>query len=299
MDKLNQITNNFMKRGIAKGKSELLTISEFKELERLILNTKDKYLKKGSFTQNIIGIDKNIDRFIEKIITNTEVQSTLQKLLGDNYILRLCSVRYNTPYDKGLMMHQDSLGEIGLMILLNNQPDASTVFFPGSQLIPSNKKFVEMVSWNSLKLMKIAKYFLMRAKGDVGNYYYINKRTWHGRTPGKSNYTKISLFISFFPVSSKRKDLCTEDASYNDRKSEYNLVTEPNLRKIISRENYLSAIENFEKEINPEYSLSMKTHSNEQILKNKTYFVFMIFKIALLELLFIPIRLKRVFKVKW
>ena len=43
----------------------------------------------------------------------------------------------------------------------------------------------------------------------------------------------------------------------------------------------------------------MRTHSNEQILKNKTYFVFMIFKIALLELLFIPIRLKRVLKVKW
>ena len=68
---------------------------------------------------------------------------------------------------------------------------------------------------------------------------------------------------------------------------------------MISRENYFSAIENFEKEINPEYSLSMRTHSNEQILKNKTYFVFMIFKIALLELLFIPIRLKRVLKVKW
>ena len=77
MDKPNQIINDFMKRGIAKGKSELLSVSELKELESLILNTKDKYLKKGSFTQNIIGIDKNIDRFIEKIITNTEVQSTL------------------------------------------------------------------------------------------------------------------------------------------------------------------------------------------------------------------------------
>ena len=89
------------------------------------------------------------------------------------------------------------------MILIINH--ASTVFFLITQLIPSNKKFVEMVSWNSLKLMNIAKYFLMRAKGDAGNYYYINKRTWHGRTPGKSNYTKISLFISFFPVSSKER----------------------------------------------------------------------------------------------
>jgi len=295
MLEVNKIINNFMKKGIVKGKSELLSSTEIKELENLILKNKDTHLMKGEVTHNIIGIDKSIDKLIEKILTNSEVQSTLLNLLGKNYLLRLCGVRYNEPIDKGLMMHQDSDGEVGLMILLNNQPDGSTVFFPGSQLIPPKKNLVRKVSWNSLKLMNVAKYFLMRAKGYAGNYYYIHKKTWHGRTPGKSNKTKISIFISFFPVSSKRKDLCKDDPKYNSRKHQYALVTEPNLKNLISRENYHYAIEAFEKTINPTFSLSMKVSSYDQILKNKFYITWAVLKIIFLEILFLPITIKRFF----
>ena len=53
----------------------------------------------------------------------------------------------------------------------------------------------------------------------------------HGTEEPQENLIIRKYHISFFPVSSKRKDLCTDDATYNDRKSEYNFVTEPNLRK--------------------------------------------------------------------
>lgn len=295
MHEVNEIINSFMKKGIVKGKSELLSSTEIKELEKLILKNKNNHLIKGEVTHNIIGIDKSMDKLIEKILTNSEVQSTLLNLLGKDYLLRLCSVRYNDPNDKGLMLHQDSDGEIGLMILLNDQPDGSTVFFPGSQLIPPKKNLVRKVSWNSLKLMNVVKYFLMRAKGHAGNYYYIHKKTWHGRTPGKSDKTKMSIFISFFPVSSKRRDLCKDDPRYNSRKHQYALVTEPSLKNMISRENYQHAIEAFEKTDNSKFSLSMMVSSYDQILKNKFYVTWVILKIIILEILFFPLSVKRFF----
>ena len=113
-----------MKKGIVKGRSELLSDFEIKELENLIIKSKNKHLKDGEVSQNIIGIDKRIDEILEKILTNTEVQNILLKLLGKNYLIRQIFARYNEPNDKGLTLHQDSIGEAGLMVLLIiNQTD--------------------------------------------------------------------------------------------------------------------------------------------------------------------------------
>ena len=46
MLELNKIINNFMKKGVVKGKSELLSSEEIKELENLILKNKDNHLMK-------------------------------------------------------------------------------------------------------------------------------------------------------------------------------------------------------------------------------------------------------------
>ena len=224
MSNINQIVNTFKKKGIAKGKAEILSFDEIKKLQELILDKKNEYLEKNEVYHNIIGIDKNIDKLIEKVLTNLEIKPTLEKILGKDYLLRLCSVRYNEPNDKGLALHQDSIGEIGLMILLNDQPDGSTVFFPGSQLIPSNKHLASKVSWNSLKLSKISKFFLFAGKGKAGDYFYIHKRTWHGRKPGLSKKTKMTIFISFYPVSAKRSNLCIFDPKFNKVRDKYSTV---------------------------------------------------------------------------
>ena len=282
-----------MKKGIVKGKSELLSKSEIKELESLILKSKNKHLKDGEVSQNIIGIDKRIDELIEKILTNSEIQNTLIKVLGKNYLIRQIFARYNEPDDNGLALHQDAIGEAGLMILVNDQPDGSTVFFPGSQSIPSEKHMAQKVSWNSLKLINLTKYFLMPAIGNAGSYYYFLHRTWHGRTPGKSNKTKISIFFDMFPVSAKRKDYLYESA-YNSM-IDWEFVTQPNLKKMISRKSYHSAVEIFEKSSDATYSLSMKAGTINQILENKIYFTCIILKIIFLEILFFPISIKRFF----
>ena len=292
---MSPIVKNLMKKGITQGESNLLSTMEIKELENLILKSKDEHLKKGEVFQNIVGIDERIDELLEKILINPEVQHTLLKLLGKNYYLRHISARYNEPDDNGLAMHQDSHGELGLMILVNEQLNGSTFFFPGTQLIPSEKHMAQKVSWNSLKFINITKHFLTLANGNAGDYYYFFNRTWHGRLPGNSNKTKLSLFFAFFPVSAKRKDLSLGEDTYTS-KIKWELVSQPNLKKIMSKQNYNSAVEILEKENYATNSLSMETNNYNQIFKNKFYFIYMIFKLIFLEILFLPIIIKRLFK---
>ncbi len=285
---MDPIVKNLVKKGIVKGRSKLLSNEEIKELESLLLKSKNKYLRKGELTQNIIGIDKRIDELLEKILNNSEIQNTLLEFLGKNYLLRKIVVRYNKPDDKGLMLHQDSIGQISLMVLINEQMDGSTVFFPGTQLIPSKKHLAEKVSWNSLKLIKISKLFLKSAIGNPGNYYYFNNRTWHGRMPGISNKTKISLFFPFFPVDAKRKP--NYDDEYESSKVDYSTAT---LKKMLSRQNYYYAVKNFEKVDDKIYSLSMMASDIKQINKYKFYFIYTVLKIIFLEILFFPVTIKR------
>lgn len=289
---MNLIAKHLLKKGIVKGRSELLSNIEIEELESLIFKSKEEHLKKGEVFQNIIGINKRIDELLEKIVSNEEVQNTLQKILGKNYLLRHISARYNEPEDKGLALHQDSEGEVSLMVLVNSQLNGSTFFFPGTQLIPSKKHTAKKVSWNSLKLTKITNHFLFLAKGSAGNYYYFLNRTWHGRTQGNSNQTKLSIFFDFFPVSAKRRDLSEGEYIYNS-KVKCDSVTQPNLNKILSKRNYTSAVEVFEKTIDQTDSLSMRVSSYDVIVNNKIYFTYVILKLIFLEILFIPVSLKR------
>ena len=297
---MNTILKKLMKKGIAKGESQILSATEMKELENLILKSKDKHRKEGEVSLNIIGIDKRIDELLEKILANPEVKNTLEIVLGSNFLIRQIFARFNEPDDKGLALHQDAIGEAGLMVLVNDQPDGSTVFLPGSQLIPSDKHLARKVSWSSLKLINITKYFLLPAVGNAGTHYYFLHRTWHGRTPGKSNKTKILIFFNIFPVSSKSKEYF--DTTSNVYENEYNsmidweFVTQPNLKKMISRNRYRNNVEIFEKTNDTKYSLSMKASKYEQIFKNNLYFIYVILKVALLEILFFPITIKRLFK---
>ena len=290
---MSPIVDNILKTGILKGCSEILSKTDIKELENLILNKTNS--KNGEIFQNIIGIDKRIDELLEKVLKNEEIQDTLIKVLGKNYLLRHITARYNESQDRGLAMHQDAVGEFGIMILLNEQPNGSTFFFPGTHLIPMEYYKAEKVSWGSLKLINLTKYFLMLAKGNAGNYYYFLNRTWHGRMPGQFNKTNISLFFDFFPVSAKRKDLSQGEYIYNSN-IKWNEVTEKNLKKIVSKENYSNAVETYEKEINTTNSLSMDVNSYNQILKNKFFFIVTFLKLISLEILFLPITIKRLIK---
>lgn len=289
------IIKNILKKGVAKGHSQLLSKSEINELENLIKKLYEDNSKEIKVFNNIIGLDKKLDKLLEKILTNSEIQSTLLKLLGKDYLLRHASARFNDHNDKGLAMHQDSLGEVSLTFLVNNQNEGSTFFFPGSQLFPSNKNLASKVSWSSLKVLNLLNFFILKARGEAGSYYYFINRTWHGRLPGKINKKNLSLFFAFFPVAAKRKDLITSDIEYN---SKINLatITEPNLKKILSRENYKKAIDNYNYSKNG-ISLSMQVNRYSTIFKNSMYFILVVLKLFFLEIIFFPIKIKRFLKL--
>ena len=291
---MTSIIKNILKKGIVKGNSQILSEIEIKELENLI-KFHIKNSKEINTFNNIVGIDKKLDSILNKILTNSEIQDTLLKLLGENYLLRHISARFNEPNDKGLAMHQDSLGEVSITFLVNSQKEGSTFFFRGSQLIPSNKNLAPRVPWSSLKCINFIKPFLYKATGKAGEYYYFFNRTWHGRLPGKSNNTNLSLFFAFFPVSAQRVDLSQKDIEYNS-KINLDSITEPNLKKILSRENYERAIENYNNTTNSK-SLSMKANSYRTILNNSLFFLYMILKLFILEIIFLPIRVKRFFSL--
>ena len=162
-------------------------------------------------------------------------------------------------------------------------------------MVPSTKHTAEKVSWNSLKLIKITSHFLMKAGGYAGNYYYFLNRTWHGRLPGKSAKTKLSLFFDFFPVSAKRKDLFKGEYIH-ESKIKWESVKQPSLNKMISKRNYKSAVENFEKTSDTDYSPSMKVSSSDIIIKYKFYFIYVILKLIIMKILFFPVNVKRFFK---
>ena len=289
------VVKNIMKRGVAKGNSDLLSKDELAELESLILKNKNTNFKKENDFKNIIGIDPRIDQLIEKILSNLEIKNTLLKVLGENYLLRHISARFNEPDDKGLPMHQDSIGELSLTVLLNKQQKGSTFFFPGSQLIPTNSNIAQKVSWGSIKLINLTKYFLFTAGGDAGTYYYFLNRTWHGRLPGKSNKTNLSLFFAFFPVSAQRTDLINDDFEFNSKIKD-KLIMQPTLKKNTSRQNYKTAIENYLKS-NENFSLGMRVNNFQNIIKNIFSFAKLIIKLLFLEIIFFPISLKRLLRL--
>ena len=292
---MSSVITKILKKGVAKGNSNLLSKIELSELESLILQNKNNNSKKDEVFKNIVGINHRIDQLIEKILNNIEIKNTLYELLGENYLLRHVSARYNEPNDKGLPVNQDSHGELSFTVLLNNQQKGSTFFFPGSQLLPTNRNFSQEVSWGSIKLINLTKYFLFEARGNAGSYYYFLNRTWHGRLPGESKNTNLSLFFAFFPVSAKRKDLITEDLEYNS-KIENKLITQPTLQKNLSRQNYKFAIENYENN-KENFSLSMRVNNFKNINKNIFYFTYLSIKLLFLEIIFFPIRLKRILKL--
>ena len=107
-----------------------------------------------------------------------------------------------------------------------------------------------------------------------------------------------SVFFAFFPVSAKRKDLINDDLEYN-LKITNKSVTQPNLKKMLSRQNYNLAIQNYQK-TNDSTSLSIKVNSFKMIIKNIFYFIYVIFKLFILEILFFPIYVANYFfKIKF
>ena len=167
---MNEIIKTLVKKGFVKGHRKILSDAEIEELINFLVKHREEFNKHNNSKNDpgrlgkrsmmfcdIVGKNKRIDEILNKIISNEEVQITLQKVLGDNFLLTNPIARFNHPEDKGLGIHQDAPGEAGLLFLVNDQPDGSTIMLPGSHLIYG--RIGGLVSWCSLRLLKITRFF--------------------------------------------------------------------------------------------------------------------------------------------
>ena len=140
-----------------------------------------------------------ISQIIDKVVSDKNVKDILKSILGTNYKIWSIVLRRSSPGDKGLNLHQDSLGETNLVILLtdNLAGDGATFFLPKSHLVAKTARAlgVEAPSILTNLMHGLLKPFTGRA-GDIGFFF---NRTWHGRFSNPSTESHDAILISFFP----------------------------------------------------------------------------------------------------
>ena len=207
--------------GFFKSENKILNDEDMVELNNQIKTVSKKHdLEKNPFIE-LCGHNKTLDSLVEKILIDGTTQKVLNEVLGPDYILwGGGAIRISQPNDKGLLFHQDAPGETGLIFLVNDQPNSSTVVFKSSHLVPRICKYL---SWNSPKIFYYLKNFLSPMIGKAGEHYFWFYKTWHGRLPNKTNEKYISLFFPFFPQGTDRINLLkeTNDKRVDKVSSEY------------------------------------------------------------------------------
>ena len=278
------IERNLRLKGFSKGSSQVLTLNEINELNQIIL---ENFRKDGSdqTIYDLLGKNERIDEIFEKIINNNEVQEILKKMCGENFMLWRPRLRIAKNNDRALEIHQDSIGEMGVFFLVNDHSNAATFFLNSSHLLPFDGHVANTnwISWNSAKLLKFVKHFLTPASGKAGDIFYLFHRTWHARVPILKN-NSITIFISFFPPEAMRIDCAEENEKYCSN------VSQPLLKKLLSKNRYLENIKNLKKGNVPQI---MRINKIDMIFRGFFHFILLIGKLLLLELIFLPVRLKR------
>ena len=154
--------------------------------------------KDWSVLENIIGLSENFDQVIEKFFSHPVFKSILENTIGKNYKLWTCSIRLAKGKDNGLGFHNDSPGEIGITILLEDQLDekGTTSVIPGSHRWPVTSQEIKFESIPT----KLLKPFSKAVTGLAGDTYFFFKKTLHGRVSHNSSKSGIAIMIGIFPV---------------------------------------------------------------------------------------------------
>lgn len=144
---------------------------------------------------NLSGLSRDFDAFFEGLLTHQEIRPILDVILGSDYKIWETSIRRSQVSDGGLALHQDSVGEFGLSILLSDISDMSgtTVFLKGSHRFPVLSKQSGLDQFNPRLLRR----FLTPASGKAGDAFLFFKNVWHGRIACNIPQPKDAILMSF------------------------------------------------------------------------------------------------------
>ncbi len=227
--------------------------------------------------------DSRIHDLINIIFTNKELNDCLINLLGNNYKIWQINFRKSAPGDSGLDLHQDSKGELGLSIILDDNPngDGSTIFIPGTHLLKNR-----MVNLNVSAPKNFFKYFMFlfkKLKGKKGDIALFFNRTWHGRASNNTKNNFDVILIGLIPnggvLTYKNYGHWDEKYLNNSNSVLINLINPLNNTEKIDE--YTFKV-NIEDELEP-YSIEIEKGSNFEIKPPlSTFFIYIFLKYATL-----------------
>ena len=274
--------------GFAKGEISLMETKDLDRLTNLVSNLRAEQIKENSTSPflKLVGKNEELDSLLEKLISNKYVQDALNVLVGKDYLMMAPTARFSSPGDKGLELHQDAIGETGFLFLLTNQNPGSTIMFKSSHKFPG--RIANKLSWNSNKLINLISFFSSSINGKKGDFYFWFHKTWHGRKANLSSENEhISLFFPFFPQSANRIDVAEENA--DSIKKTNNTYLKELMQQKISK---ISNIQNSEEK---PLSIEIEKFTIKKDLLSKNFLLFLI-KFIFFEIVFLPIRILRIFK---
>ncbi len=178
---------------------------------------------------NIIGVDEELDIFLNKLLSKREIIKVIENFTGKNYILNNLTMRYADQNSKFVGWHQDDPNAFSLTILLNKIDDetATTAFIEGSH------KFKYKFGKSLEKLNP--KYFnrmSQRATGNEGEIYFFSNATVHGVNIGKASTVIICCFLP--ETYSNRKQSFPAKTIYN---KDYKIVLDNELGRLYGLKN--------------------------------------------------------------
>ena len=151
-----------------------------------------------SVIENIIGLSEDFDEVIENFFNNNKFREVLKNVIGDDYKLWTCSVRLAKGNDNGLGFHNDSPGEIGITILLEDQnnEEGTTSVIKGSHEWPITSQETKSESIPT----KLLKPFSTAITGEIGDVFLFFKKTLHGRIAHNNNKSGLAIMMGIFPI---------------------------------------------------------------------------------------------------
>lgn len=153
---------------------------------------------KTNLAIDILGEDPELDRLMDKIFSNSKVQDLLEFLHGTSYKITQVNIRKVVRGDSGLNYHQDTEGETGIGIFLDDRPDneGTTVFIPNSHWWPFTIR--ELLFYPRIFIPLIPKKWVKGTTGKAGDMYFFINRVWHGRPALKKAESSTAILISVF-----------------------------------------------------------------------------------------------------
>ena len=203
-----QEINLFKKQGFVNFGSIIFSKEEVQDLKNIIVNVYNSLPKnhpdriKDSSVSGIENLplhDINLLKFINKIVSNTPIKYFLRDILGKDYKIWAINTRRASAGDPGLYMHQDGVGQVNMVINLDDSLDCNGVsaILPSSHLLLKSQAKLKV---NMPRIFTNLFAFLFKPlSGSKGDILFFSNKAWHGRFKNKSNSVRDAIFIAFFP----------------------------------------------------------------------------------------------------